>query len=200
VLPLALVSVIGMAAFNFQITLAALAKTVFNTGAASFGLFSTALAVGALTGALAGGTRRARPSAYVVLFGAAAFGLCTVLVGLAQSYWLVAGLLVPTGFFMMFFAQAGNQRVQLGTDAAYRGRVMALWVLLFLGTNPISAPVVGWVAEHFGANASIWLGGIVSTAAALVGLIWQLRHTESRLRLRVRPSVRLQVVPAAERA
>jgi MFS family permease len=199
-LPLALVSVIGMAAFNFQITLAALAKTVFNTGAASFGLFTTALAAGALTGALAGGARRARPSAYVVLFGAVAFGLCTVLVGLAQAYWLVVVLLVPTGFFMMFFAQAGNQRIQLGTDAAYRGRVMALWVLLFLGTNPVAAPVVGWVAEHFGASASIWLGGVVSTAAAIIGLVWQLRHTESRLRLRIRPNVRLQVVPSAERA
>lgn len=200
ILPLALVAVIGMAAFNFQITLAALAKTVFNTGAASFGLLSTALAVGALSGALAGGARRSRPSAYLVLFGAIAFGLCTVLVGLAQTYWLVAALLVPTGFFMMFFAQAGNQRIQLGVDAAYRGRVMSLWILLFLGTNPVAAPVVGWVAEHFGASTSIWLGGAVSAVFAVLGLIWQLRHTESRLRLRIRPTVRLQVVPAAERA
>ena len=59
-------------------------------------------------------------------------------------------LLVPTGFFMVFFAQASNQRVQLGVDAAFRGRVMALWVLVFLGTNPVGAPVIGWVAEHFG--------------------------------------------------
>jgi MFS family permease len=195
VLPMALVAVIGMAAFNYQITLAALAKTVFNTGAASFGLFTTALAVGALAGALAGSSRRARPSPYVVIGAAIAFGVFGVLVGLAQAYWLVVLLLVPTGFFMIFFAQAGNQRVQLGTDAAFRGRVMALWVLLFLGTNPVAAPAVGWVAEHFGASTSIWLGGVISLAAALIGLVWQLRHTDSRLRMRLRPHVRLQVVP-----
>jgi hypothetical protein len=106
-------------------------------------------------------------------------------------------LLVPTGFFMIFFAQACNQRIQLGTDAAYRGRVMALWVLLFLGTNPVAAPVVGWVAEHFGAGTSIWLGGAISLTASMVALVWQLRRSESRLRVRLRPNVRLQVVPAA---
>ena len=74
---------------------------------------------------------------------------------------------MPTGFFMVFFAQAANQRVQLGTDAAFRGRVMALWVLVFLGTNPVGAPLIGWVAERFGAGASIWLGGLISLAAAL---------------------------------
>ena len=59
----------------------------------------------------------------------------------------MVALLLPTGFFMVFFAQAANQRVQLGVDAAFRGRVMALWVLVFLGTNPVGAPIIGWVAE-----------------------------------------------------
>ena len=197
ILPMALVSIIGMAAFNFQLTLAALAKTVFHTGAASFGLFTTALAVGALAGALAGGSRRARPSVYVVILAGIVFGMFAVLVGVASAYWLVVVLLVPTGFFMIFFAQACNQRIQLGTDAAYRGRVMALWVLLFLGTNPVAAPVVGWVAEHFGAGTSIWLGGAISLTASMVALFWQLRRSDSRLRVRLRPRVRLQVVPSA---
>jgi MFS family permease len=197
ILPMALISIVGMSAFNFQLTLAALAKTVFHTGAASFGLFTTALAVGALAGALAGGSRRARPSVYIVILAGIVFGGFTVLVGVASAYWLVVLLLVPTGFFMIFFAQACNQRIQLGTDAAYRGRVMALWVLLFLGTNPVAAPVVGWVAEHFGAGTSIWLGGAISLTASMVALVWQLRRSESRLRVRLRPNVRLQVVPAA---
>lgn len=194
-LPMGLMAVIGMTLFNFQLTLAALAKTVFDTGAESFGLFTTALAVGSLGGALAGSGRRARPSVWVVLgaaIGAAGFG---TLVGLAPTYWLVAALLVPSGFFMVFFAQAANQRVQLGVDAAFRGRVMALWVLVFLGTNPIGAPIVGWVAETFGAGASIWSGGLISLATAGTALIWQLRRTGTRLRLRVLPSPRLYVVP-----
>lgn len=198
-LPMALMSVVGMSLFNFQLTLAALAKTVFKTGAASFGLFTTALAVGALVGALSGTGRRSRPSVWLVLgaaVGAATFG---TLVGLAPAYWLVVTLLLPTGFFMVFFAQAANQRVQLGVDASFRGRVMALWVLVFLGTNPVGAPIIGWVAETFGAGASIWIGGLISLAAALVALTWQLRRSGARLRLRMLPMPRFYVVsPGAE--
>ncbi|MFC3503946.1 MFS transporter [Micromonospora krabiensis] len=192
-LPMVVMSVIGMSLFNFQLTLAALAKTVFNTGAASFGLFSTALACGALVGALSGTGRRSRPSVWLVLgaaVGCASFG---TLVGLAPTYWAVVALLVPTGFFMVFFAQAANQRVQLGVDAAFRGRVMALWVLVFLGTNPVGAPLIGWVAEHFGAGASIWIGGLISLATALLALTWQLRRAGARLRFRVLPMPRFYV-------
>ncbi|MFI6130161.1 MFS transporter [Micromonospora sp. NPDC051141] len=198
-LPMVVMSVIGMSLFNFQLTLAALAKTVFNTGAASFGLFSTVLAVGALVGALAGTGRRSRPSVWLVLgaaIGCASFG---TLVGLAPAYWMVVALLPPTGFFMIFFAQAANQRVQLGVDASFRGRVMALWVLVFLGTNPVGAPIIGWTAETFGAGASIWIGGLISLAAALLALTWQLRRSGARLRLRVLPMPRFYVVsPRAE--
>ncbi|MFG1900062.1 MFS transporter [Micromonospora carbonacea] len=193
-LPMAVMSVIGMSLFNFQLTLAALAKTVFNTGAASFGLFSTALAVGALVGALAGTGRRSRPSVWLVLGAAVGCAVFGTLVGLAPAYWMVVALLLPAGFFMVFFAQSANQRVQLGTDAAFRGRVMALWVLVFLGTNPVGAPVIGWVAERFGAGASIWIGGLISLATALLALTWQLRRSGARLRLRVLPSPRFYVV------
>ncbi|MFB9237103.1 MFS transporter [Plantactinospora siamensis] len=195
VLPMALMGVIGMTLFNFQLTLAALAKTVFHTSAATFGLFTTALAVGALGGAFAGSGRRARPSIWVVLAAALATSAFGTLVGLAPSYWLVVLLLLPTGFSMVFFAQAANQRVQLGVDAAFRGRVMALWVLVFLGTNPVGAPVIGWTAEHLGAGASIWIGGLLSMAAAIVALTWQLRHSGARIRLRMLPLPRFYVVP-----
>lgn len=192
-LPMVVMSVIGMSLFNFQLTLAALAKTVFHTGAASFGLFTTALALGALGGALAGTGRRSRPSVWLVLGAAIACAIFGTLVGLSQVYWLVAVLLVPTGFFMVFFAQAANQRVQLGVDAAFRGRVMALWVLVFLGTNPVGAPVIGWVAETFGAGAAIWIGALISLATALLALAWQLRRSGARLRFQVLPMPRFYV-------
>lgn len=192
-LPMAIMSVIGMSLFNFQLTLAALAKTVFHTGAASFGLFSTALAVGALGGALSGTGRRSRPSVWVVLGAAIACASFGTMVGLSSAYWLVVALLVPTGFSMVFFAQAANQRIQMGVDAAFRGRVMALWVLVFLGTNPVGAPLIGWVAEHYGAGASIWMGGLISLAAALIALTWQLRRSGARLRFRVLPMPRFYV-------
>ncbi|WP_422772948.1 MFS transporter [Plantactinospora sp. WMMC1484] len=198
VLPMVLMSVLGLSLFNFQLTLSALAKTTFNTGAASFGLFTTALAVGALVGALAGSGRRSRPSVWVVLGAAVATGLCGTLVGLAPTYWLVVALLPLTGFFMVFFAQASNQRVQLGVDAAFRGRVMSLWVLVFLGSNPVGAPIIGWIAERFGAGASIWIGGLISLTVAGAALVWQLHRTGTRLRLRILPLPRFYVVHPAD--
>lgn len=193
-LPIALMALVGMIGFNFPVTLAALAKIDFEAGPSSFGLLTTALAVGALGGALAGSGRTGRPSEYLVVGAGVAFGVFEILVGLAPTFWLAMVLLVPAGFFSIYFAQACNQRVQLGTDAAYRGRVMALYVLVFLGTTPVGAPLVGWWAERFGAPSSIWLGGLVSVLVALAGLGWQLRHTRSRLRMRLRPRPRLTVV------
>ncbi|HEX2771268.1 MAG TPA: MFS transporter [Micromonosporaceae bacterium] len=197
-LPMALMSVIGMALFNFQLTLAALAKTVFNTGAASFGLFTTALATGALAGALAGSGRRSRPSVWLVLGAAVACAGFGTLVGLAPTYWAVVVLLLPAGFFMVFFAQASNQRVQLGVDPSFRGRVMALWVLVFLGTNPVGAPLIGWIAETYGAKTSIWLGGLVSLLTAVAALTWQLHRTGAQVRLRMLPRPRFYVVPTPD--
>jgi MFS family permease len=192
-LPILLVSVIAGAGFNFQVTLPVLSKVAYGTGAASFGLLAAALAAGSLAGALAGTWRRARPSAYLVLWAGVGFGLFSVVVGLMSAYWLVMLLLLPTGFFAIYFAQAANQRVQLGTDPAYRGRVMALYILLFLGTTPVGALAVGWWAERFGAASAIWLGGLASLLAAVIGLAWQLRRHGEQLRLQVRPLPKVYV-------
>jgi MFS family permease len=187
VLPIALVMVVGAVGFNFQVTLPVLSKVAYETGAAAFGLLATALAAGSLAGALAGTWRRSRPSAYLVLGAAVGFGVCATLVGFASPYWLVLALLVPTGFFAILFAQAANQRVQLGCDAAFRGRVMSLYILVFLGTTPLGAMAVGWWSERFGAASAIWLGGLASLLTAAVGLIWQLRRHDEQLRMQVRP-------------
>jgi MFS family permease len=186
--------VIGMLGFNFQLTLALLAKTVFHTSAATFGLLTTALALGALAGALAGAGRRSRPSVWLVLGAGVGFGLLETLVGLGPDYVVVALLLVPTGFFMMYLAQAANQRVQLGADPEVRGRVMALYIMVFLGTNPLGAPLIGWLSQTFGPRSSIWLGGLVSLLVAAGALVVRLRMAGGRVRMRVRPSPRFYVV------
>jgi MFS family permease len=193
-LPMALMLAIGLAGFNFQVTLSLLAKTVFHAGAASFGLFSTALAVGALGGALAGSGRQSRPSVYAVLGSAVGFGAVETVAGFAPNYWTMVVLMALTGFFMVYYAQTSNQRVQLGTEAAFRGRVMALYMLVFLGTNPVGALLNGWCAEVLGARACVYLGGLVSLIAALSALGWQLRRTGARIRLRVRPMPQFYVV------
>jgi len=196
VLALALVTVVATAGFNYQITLPLLSKVSHGTGAAAFGLLAAAFAIGSLAGALAGSWRRHRPSGYLVSGAALGFGLFSVLVGAVTPYWLVALLLLPTGFFAIYFAQAANQRVQMGSDPSYRGRVMALYTLFFLGTTPIGALGVGWWGEHFGPESAIWLGGLISLLAAATALTWQLRRHGHQLRLRLRPMPKLYVVRA----
>lgn len=193
-LPIVLMAVVGMIGFNFPVTLAALAKIDFNAGPSTFGLLTTALAVGALGGALAGSGRRGRPGAYVVVGAAIAFGAFEIAVGFAPTFLVAMILLVPTGFFSIYLAQAANHRVQMGVDSSYRGRVMALYVLVFLGTTPIGASLAGWWAEHFGVPSSIWVAGIFCLVAGVVALVWQLRVSGERLTVRVRPRPRLTLV------
>jgi MFS family permease len=193
ILVMTLVMVLGLFAFNFQLTLAVLSKTVFHTGAESFGLITSGLATGALVGALVAGLRRNRPSVYAVLLAAILFAAFEAVLGLAPTFGVAVLLSVPTGFFMIYFAQAANQRIQLGVDPPFRGRVMALHVLLFFGTTPLGAPIVGWVAENVGARASIWLGGLISLAAALTVGAVQLRRSRARVLVHLRPRPHLHV-------
>ena len=193
-LPMALMVVVGGLGFNFNLTLAMMSKVVFHRGAASFGLLTTTLAVGAVVGALASSRRSGRPGVYLVLGAAIAFGAFETLAAFAPSYFAAAGLLVVTGFFMIFLAQAANQRVQLGVPSEYRGRVMALYLLAFQGTNPICAPFVGWLAEHLGARSSLWVGGLASLACALAVLVVRSKKRSVRFRVHARPMPHLHLV------
>jgi MFS family permease len=151
---------------NFQITTALVAKEVFHRDAASFGLASTMLAVGALTGALLA-ARRTRTSRRQMLFAAVGFGMLEVATGLMPTYGLFLAVLVPTGVALMTFTTAANATMQLGIPAEMRGRVMGLYMLVFLGTNPLGAPIIGWLSEVLGPRASIVLGGMVATVTTL---------------------------------
>ncbi|AGL14027.1 MFS transporter [Actinoplanes sp. N902-109] len=180
-LPIGLMAAIGMIGFNFPVTLAALARINFHAGASSFGLLTTALALGALGGALAGSGRKARPGAYRVLSAALAFSVFEVAVGFSPNFVVALILLIPTGFFSIYLAQAANHRVQMGVHAEFRGRVMSLYVLVFLGTTPIGASLAGWWGEHFGVPSSIWGAGLFCVVASVVALVWQLRVTGDKL-------------------
>lgn len=190
-LPLALVLIVGGFGFNFQVTLALMAKSEFQTGPAAFGLLTTALALGALAGALGGTKRRKRPSVYLVLGAAIGFGVLEILAGFAPNFAVAVALLVPTGFLMVFFAQAANQRVQLGVSPQMRGRVMALYVMVFLGSAPIIAPIVGWLAELLGPRSGLWVGGALSLAAGLTALVYRTRRRGVAVSLERSPRPRL---------
>ncbi|ULR56041.1 MFS transporter [Streptomyces deccanensis] len=167
-LPMALVAVVGMFGLNFQLTLPLMAKTVFHSDAAAFGLLTTAFAAGSLLAALATTARRGRPSSRTVIVSAFAFGLLTTAAGGAPGPSAAALPVALTGFAAVYFAQAANHRIQLGSDPRYRGRVMALYTLVLQGSTPLGALVVGRLSQEFGARSGLYAGGLASLAAAVL--------------------------------
>ena len=166
--PILLVFVIGTFGLNFQITLALVAKETFHMGAGSYGALSAFLATGSLLGALASARRSAPPRQRLLIGAGLAFGVLEVAVGLAPSYAVMAALLVPTGAAVLTFTTTANATVQLGADPTMRGRVMALYVLLFLGGTPVGAPIIGALAEALGPRSSLLIGGAVSALGCVV--------------------------------
>ncbi len=185
--PIMLVGFVGTFGINFQITLALVDKVVFHRGAAAFGLLSSMLAVGALAGALLG-ARRTHPTTRLVVLGALAFGLLEVCAGLMPSFALLAILLVPVGLANITFSTAANSSVQLASAPEMRGRVMGLYMLVFVGGTPLGAPLVGWVSQEFGARWGLIGGGVVSAVAASAALVLLLRKAVARRERRSRPA------------
>jgi MFS family permease len=170
---------------NFQVTNALMSRQVFHTGAAAFGIASTLFAVGALGGALLA-ARRGRPTMALLLATSLAFSLLEVITGLMPTFWLFLILLVPTGLSLLTLTTATNSATQLGTTAEMRGRVMGLYMLVFLGGAPLGSPLVGWAAEIFGPRMSLIAGGVISAVATLIigGLYARSRSVRVREYLR----------------
>jgi MFS family permease len=163
-----LIFVISTFGMNFQITTALLAKQVFHRGAAGYGMLSTALAVGACLGAIMATRRSSRPTQLFLVGVALAFSAVEVLAGLLPSYLMTALLLVPTGWMMLTMTTAANSFTQLGVEPTMQGRVMALYVLCFLGGAPLGAPAVGWIAGVFGPRWSLIGGGLIGVITTVV--------------------------------
>ncbi|MFD4611155.1 MFS transporter [Streptomyces sp. NPDC058440] len=169
--PIVLVGFIGTFGFNFPVWLSAYADDVFHAGAGAYSLFNTVMAVGSLVGALLA-ARRGTARLRVLIAAAAAFGALEIVAAAAPSYWLFALLMAPIGIFGLTVNVTANTAVQMGTDPAMRGRVMALFMMVFMGGTPLGAPLVGWITDAYGARVGFAVGGIVSlAAAATIGLV-----------------------------
>ena len=162
---------VGTFGLNFQMTTALMATEVFDKGAGEFGLLGSIMAVGSLSGALLA-ARRGRPRLRLLVLAAVAFGAAEVAAGLMPTYPLFAVSLVPAGLTALTFITSANATIQLGTDPVMRGRVLALYMAVFFGGTPLGAPLIGAIAETFGARWSLVVGGVVSaTAAVVAGLV-----------------------------
>jgi MFS family permease len=187
VLAMVLALMIGTFGFNYQVTIALMAREKFGLGAQDFGLLSTAFAVGSLTGALLSTRRSARPRQRFLVVSSVVFGLLTVVSGFMPTYATFAALLVPTGAAALIFSVAANSFVQLGVDPQMRGRVMALYFMCFMGGTPIGAPLIGWVSEHLGAPWGLIIGGAVVAVAGAGAGLWLARGRRVRLEAHVAP-------------
>jgi MFS family permease len=167
VLTMLLVFVVGTFGLNFQITTALLAKQVFHRTASGYGLLSTALAVGACVGAVLATRRVQRPTQLFLVGTALMFSVLEIAVGTMPNFDATALLLVPTGLMMLTFTTAANASVQLGVEPTMRGRVMALYLVCFMGGTPFGAPIIGWVAGAFGPRWGLIGGGLICLFAAL---------------------------------
>src|SRR5690606_6320998 len=115
------------------------------------------------------------------------------LLPLSPTYELYALMTIPVGFASLTMMPAANATVQMSTDPHFRGRVMSLYMMVFLGTTPIGAPIVGWIGETFNARWAVGIGAIAAMVVSVAAALWVKRHWEVEVtyRLRHRPHVRM---------
>ena len=164
---LAMLFLIATFGLNFPIFISTMAVNVFHAGAHEYGLLSSMMAVGSVTGALLS-ARRAQPRMSLLIAGAGVFGAGCLAAALMPAYWLFGATLVVIGIASQTFMTTANSTMQLATDPLMRGRVMAIYMAIALGATPLGAPIVGWVADAFGPR---WALGVAAAAGACAGLV-----------------------------
>jgi MFS family permease len=196
-LMLGLIATFGL---NFPIFISTMSVIVFHAGPRQFGLLTSSMAVGSVIGALLS-ARRERPRLGLLLMGALGFGVGVTLAAIMPDYALFALVLVLVGASAQTFSTTANALLQLSTEPLLRGRVVAILLATALGSTPIGAPIVGWVADHFGPRWALGVGAASGFAAAAVGLRYLVKYRNLRLRVADgRLHVRLDAASALQRA
>jgi MFS family permease len=154
---------------NFPIFIGTMAVSVFHTDARGYSLLSSTMAVGSVVGALLA-ARRERTQFGALVVGAGVFGVGCALAAVSPGYLWFAAALALTGVAALTFTNTSNSLLQLSTEPAMRGRVMALRLGIALGTTPIGAPIVGWVADHAGPRWALGVAAASGFAALAVGM------------------------------
>lgn len=168
-------------AMNFQLTSAVMATEVYGKGAGEYGILGSFMAIGSLTGALLA-ARRKFPRVRLVVVSAFLFGLCDIALALAPTYELFALIAIPTGLAMLTMITSANAAIQISTDPAMRGRVMSLYLMVYMGSTPIGAPVIGWVADTWGGPWSLAVGGISAVIVSVAAAIWAIKSWDVRIK------------------
>jgi MFS family permease len=182
-----LVGMLGTFGLNFPIVLTAMAKSAFGGNASTYGLFNIVLGLGSAAGAVIAGAG-ARPRTRAIVTTAALFGVLQAAAALAPELPAFLVLLTAMGFANLVCQAMANASVQLAVDPEIRGRVMGLYMLVFIGGTPLGAPVIGAVTSHFGARTGMLVCGIIPAVAALVMAAAVTRRTRRHDQSRQIPS------------
>jgi MFS family permease len=166
-IPLALMAAVGTLGYNFQAILPLLAKFTFEGGAGAYAALVSAMGVGAIAGALATGAR-GRVSPGLLAGAAIGFGALALLAAGAPTMALELAVLAPLGAASVTLAASINSALQLASDPVMRGRVMALYSVVFLGSTPIGAPLAGWLSEAIDPRAALVMAGVAGIVAGLL--------------------------------
>lgn len=177
---------IGTFGLNFPIFTSTMAVRVFHSDARGFGLLSSIMAIGTISGALFAAGRD-KPKFGSLLAGAAVFGIGCTLAAFSPGYWWFACSLIVIGVAALTLTNATNSMMQLSAAPAMRGRVMALRLAVALGGTPIGAPIVGWVANRFGPRWALGVGAASGFAAAIVAIRVLTQQTKSTSEKELRP-------------
>jgi MFS family permease len=169
-LVLTIVFFAGTFGLNFQLTSALMATEVFHKGAGEYGLLGTTLAIGSLSGALLA-ARRGRIRHRLVILAAVAFGVAEIVAGVLPSYLTFALWTPVLGLASLTMITSANATFQMSVAPAMRGRVMALYMMVFMGGTPLGAPIVGWVGQTFGARWTLVGGGAVTILGTALAVL-----------------------------
>ncbi|HET7173215.1 MAG TPA: MFS transporter [Nocardioidaceae bacterium] len=164
----------GTFGMNFQMTTALMATATFHKGAGEYGVLGSVMAIGSLCGAL-WAARRGNPRRVVLVLSGVAFSVAEVTAGLMPSYLTFALWLPLVGISAITLLNSLQMVVQLKVEPALRGRVMALYMMIFMGGTPFGAPVIGWIGQTFGARWTLVVGGLATFAAVAGATSWLVR-------------------------
>jgi MFS family permease len=182
--PLALMALVGTLGFNFQVVLPLLAKFSFGGGAGSYAALVSAMGVGSIAGALVNG-HNGRTGPRLIAAGSLAFGVSALLCAAAPDLAVEIVMLAILGAASVTFAATINSTLQLAVTPEMRGRVMALYSVVFLGSTPIGGPLTGWLAEAYDPRVALVLAGASGLLAA-----WAARVCFARINERTGPPSR----------
>ena len=177
--PLAMMAVIGTLSFNFQVLLPLFAKFTWHGTASTYALLTTAMGIGSVCGALAAGARN-RVTPRLLAGSALLFGVAELGAAAAPTLLVQALLLAPLGAASVTFAAGVNSSLQLAVAGPSRGRVMSLYSVVFLGSTPIGAPLVGWLAQAYGPRAGLVLGAVAALGTGAAAALWLRKRMLSR--------------------